>query len=217
MTEDIKLYARISGKSFFRWLFITASGIVLTVISFLIVLFQNISTTGEDERKKTVFIVDLAMDNTGAFLLLVGAPLFIVVYIVIANKIAIQYMIFQIWKNKAINYVEPAVKNIVERATSQHNGAKKLTDAAMLKAKLVQETRQDKRTSPINKRVISYGLKKIRLDDIDFANEKVSLTTIISDKLKAYISETAEPGYLLFWLLAGFQILLFVCAQYFLV
>ena len=215
MKEDIKLYARISGKSFFRWLFIAVSGMVLTVIFFLIILFQNISTTGEDERKKTVFIVDLAMDNTGAFLLLLAAPLFIVLYVVLANKIAIHYMIFQIWKNKAINYVEPAVKNIVERATSQHTGTKKIADGVMLKARLLQETRQDKRTSPINKRVISYGLKKIRLDDIDFDNEKVSLPIIISDKLKAYISETTEPGYLLFWLLAGFQCLLFACSQYF--
>jgi len=215
MKEDIKLYGLLSGKSFFRWLFIAVSGIVLTVITFLIVLFQNISTTGEDERKKVVFIVDLAMDNTGAFVLLLGAPLFIFFYIVLANKIAIHYMIFQIWKNKAINYVEPAVKQIVERANSQHNGTERIADSAMLKARLLQEIRQDKRTSPINKRVISYGLKKIRLDDIDFANEKVSLPTIISDKLKAYISETAEPGYLLFWLLLTIHIFLFVCSQYF--
>ena len=215
MKEDIKLYARISGKSFFRWLFIAVSGIALTIVLFLVVLFQNISTTGEDERKKTVFIIDLAMDNTGAFLLLAGAPIFILLYIILANKIAIHHMIFQIWKNKAVHYVEPAVKNIVERATSQHNGTIKVAHGAMLKARLLQENRQDKRTSPINKRVIGYGLKKIRLDDIDFANEKVSLTTIISDKLKAYISATAEPGYLLVWLLAGFQLILFACSRYF--
>lgn len=210
MKENIKLYAKISGKAFLKWLFVIVSGIVLTLILFLIILFTNSSGAGGGHGNAYAFILNLAVQDFFGFLLFIGTPVFIFLYFAIANKIGIQTIIYEIWTNKAVQFVEPAIKKIAEKITSKQNWVTTVSNEAMLRAKLLDANRNDKSNSTLNKRVLGYVFKKIKLDDIDFRDENLTLADILTLKLKNFISETTQPSFKLFWVLLVVQIVLLI-------
>ncbi len=210
MKENIKLYAKISGKAFLKWLFVLVSGITITFILFLIILLTNASGAGGGHGNAYAFVVNLAVQDFFGFLLFVGAPVFIFLYFAIANKVGIQTIIYEIWTNKAVQFVEPAIKKIAEKITNKQNWMTTVSDQAMLRAKLLDENRNDKSNSSLNRRVLGYVFKKIKLDDINFRDENLTLADILTLKLKNFISETTKPSFSLFWILVGIQILLLI-------
>lgn len=210
MKENIKLYSKISGKVFLKWLFVLLTGSIITVILFLIILFTNASGAGGGHGNAFGFVIDLAVQDFFGFLLFVGMPFFIFIYFAIANKIAIQTIIYEIWTNKAMQFVEPAVQKIAEKITSKQNWVTTISDQAMLRAKLLDANRNDKSNSSLNKRVLGYVFKKIKLDDINFRDENLTLADVLTSKLKNFISETTKPSFGLFWILVGVQILLLI-------
>lgn len=208
MNESIKLYAKISGKSFLKWLIVIITGIVVTMIFFFVILFTNASGAGGGHGNALAFITNLAIQDFFGLLLFAGAPVFIFLYFSVANKIAIQTVIYEIWTNKAVQFVEPAIKKIAEKITSKQNWITTVSNSAMLRAKLLDENRNDKSNSTLNKRVLNYVFKRIKLDDIDFRNENLTLADIITLKIKNFISGIAEPSFKLFWVLLITQFVL---------
>lgn len=215
MKESIKLYAKISGKAFLKWFLIVASGIVITLVFFFIILFSNASGAGGGHGNPFALLISLALEDVFGLLLFAGAPIFIILYFLIANKVAIHTVIYEIWTNKAVVYVEPAVQKIAEKITSKQNWISTVSDQAMLRAKLLDANKNDKSTSTLNRRVLNYAFKKIKLDDIDFQNEKLTLADILTSKLKNFISESAKPSFNLYWILIGIQVVLLICSMIF--
>ncbi|MEO7082039.1 MAG: hypothetical protein ABIY71_10950, partial [Flavobacteriales bacterium] len=74
---------------------------------------------------------------TTGFILLVGAPVFIILYFLVANKIAIANTIYLVLKNKAGDMISSQVGRLVEGLTSGSAWVAKGTDAALLRAKLL--------------------------------------------------------------------------------
>lgn len=215
MKESIKLYAKISGKAFLKWFLVVASGIVITLVFFFIILFSNASGAGGGHGNPFALLISLALEDVFGLLLFAGAPIFIILYFLIANKVAIHTVIYEIWTNKAVVYVEPAVQKIAEKITSKQNWISTVSDQAMLRAKLLDANKNDKSTSTLNRRVLNYAFKKIKLDDIDFQNEKLTLADILTLKLKNFISESAKPSFNLYWILIGIQVVLLICSMIF--
>lgn len=215
MHEDLKLYAKITGKALLKWALVVTSGLTLTIVFFFFILFQNSAGAGGGHGSALAFVINLAAGNPCGFVLFAGAPVFTFLYFMVANKITIQSVIYDMWSKKASGFVEPTIKKIADRLTSKQNWINDVSNEALLRARLLDANKNEKTTSKTNKKVTNYILKKIRLDDIDFGNEKLSFANIISDKLKNYISEATKPSFLFFWLLFLLQIALFTCAQIF--
>jgi len=211
MKEDLKLYAGIAIKSGLKWLFVACSGWILTLVFLIIVLIQQ---HGTGHGKMVVFFSQLASANWAALVVLLASPLFFFLYFVLANKIAIQTLIYNLWTKKGMDLIRPALSTALKRITSNVNWSKNLSDEAMLRARLLEASRRDKTISTNTKRVVTFSLKRIKLDDVDLQNEKLSLYDVLLDKLLQYFSTFAEPDFLLFWVLLILQILLFSAAQY---
>ncbi|MBE8726562.1 hypothetical protein [Flavobacterium hungaricum] len=214
MKEQIKSAAKITAKSSLKWITIVLLGNLVTLICFLIIMFQNISLAGGGHGNVYTLIVNLFFQNICGFLLFVGAPLFAVGYFMIANKVAIQTVIHQVWENNASKYIEDKVILLVDKLTASHNVTNSISNAAMLRLKLLEANKKDKESSMIKKKAIGYLFSKIQLDDIDFSNENLKLSEIISAKLNKFISEAVEPSFLFFWLLVSFQLILIIAAQF---
>jgi hypothetical protein len=112
MKENIKLYAKISGKAFLKWLFVLLSGSIISAILFLIILFTNVSGAGGGHGNAYAFVINLAVQDLFGFLLFIGMPLFVFLYFAVANKIGIQTIIYEIWTNKAMQFVEQQLKKL---------------------------------------------------------------------------------------------------------
>ncbi|MEN2402218.1 hypothetical protein GKZ90_0020685 [Flavobacterium sp. MC2016-06] len=215
MKEDIKIAAKITAASTLKWLVIVLIGNLFTLTCFLIILFQNISFAGGGHGNVYAFIINLFFHNTCGFILLVGAPIFAFLYFAIANKIAIQTMIHQLWQNKMGSYIDAKVIMIVDKLVESNDWTSSTSNDAMLRLKLLEANRSDNESSKIKKKVIGYIFAKIQLDDIDFSNQDLKFSNVVSTKLNNFVSETVEPSFLFFWLLLFFQLLLIIVAQFF--
>ena len=203
MNENLKLIAKIGAKSTLKWIGVLALGTLITITFFIIAWFQN------KELSKLIFI------NPAAFVLIVGSPLFLLFYFFIANKITIQNLIYSIWTNKAVDFVDPLVEKIGAKITSKKQWTKEISNQNILKAKLISENAAATETPNMQRKIMNYAIKKVKLDDINLKDENLMLSDILSLKIKSFVSTVAKPSFTLFWGLAIFQLILLVISQFF--
>lgn len=215
MKEEVKLMANITAKSSLKWITIVLLGNLVTLVCFFTILFENISYAGGGHGNVYAFFINLFFHNICGFLLLVGAPVFAIGYFMIANKVAIQSMIHQLWTNKMGSYLDAKVILLVDKITDSNKVANSISNESILRLQLLEANKRDHESSRIKKKAIGYFFSKIKLDDIDFSNKDLKLSEIISFKLNKFISETIQPSFFLFWLLLAFQLVLIVVAQFF--
>lgn len=206
MIEHVRLAAKIGGRSLLKWILLVAAGCFLTFICVAVVLFDNAEMGGGGHGAVVGFILNLVFQNTIAFLLLVGAPVFIFLYFMVANKIAIATTIHQLLKHKAGEMISSQVGRLVDGLTKSETWVAKGSDAVLLRAKLLQANMDDPNTSKLKRKVIQYGFKKIQLDDIDLQDGNTKLSTIVVGKVERFMHETAKPSLKLFWLLVLVQL-----------
>ena len=210
MKENIKLTAKITGKTALKWVFIFATGNLITLITFLIALYRNMEVAGGGHGSIIALGIGLVTTNFFAFLLVFGAPVFIILYFIIANKISIQNAIYLLWEGRLGDYISSKVGNLTKTLTHKEGWKKELSDKAVLKAQLFQSAKDDVDTSKLQRKVILFGLKKIKLDDVNFQNKNVDLSHVITEKFNNFISETVKPSLKLFWGLVLIQIVLLI-------
>ena len=210
MKENIKLTAKITGKTALKWVFIFAMGNLITLITFLIALYRNMEVAGGGHGSIIALGIGLVTTNFYAFLLVFGAPVFIILYFIIANKISIQNAIYLLWEGRLGDYISSKVGNLTKILTHKEGWKKELSDKAVLKAQLFQSAKDDVDTSKLQRKVILFGLKKIKLDDVNFQDKNVDLSHVITEKFNNFISETVKPSLKLFWGLVLIQIVLLI-------
>ncbi|UII29558.1 hypothetical protein LVD17_14750 [Fulvivirga ulvae] len=212
MKENIKLATKIGGKAVVKWLLIFMSGNLVTLTVFLIALFNNIGLAGGGHGQVVALFMGLLTNNICAFILIFGAPAFIALYFVIANKVSIQNVIYLLCKSKAGDYISEKVGAIASRITDKEGWRREISSKAILKARLLQVSKDDPNTSKLQRKVIGYGFEKISLDDVDFQDENVKLSTILQNKFHNFITDTTQPSLTLFWGLILIQVVLLTCS-----
>ncbi|KAF2509963.1 hypothetical protein EYY60_10600 [Flavobacterium zhairuonense] len=215
MKENIKTGVTIIAKTTLKWLIVLTTGLLSSIMFFMIILFQNIRLAGGGHGNAIALMINLALNNPCAFILVVGSPIFILLYFLLANKIAIQSVLYLMWKNKAQNFVEGKIIRIVDKVTDNSEIVNSISNESILRLKLLQENNKDQEDSKIKKKVINYLFAKVKLDDIDFKNKDLKLSDIISTRISRILSEAVKPSYLFFWILLGIQLVLFIGAEVF--
>jgi len=210
LKEKIKAVAKISAKSLIKWGFIIATGIFLTFLFFSIALFKNAEYAGGGHGNVIALAFGMLIGNFPAFLLVFCCPAFIMLYFVVANKIAVHTAINGIWKAKAGDVITSKVESIIKNVFERDGIGKSISDKAILKTKLLQANKSNTSTSKIQRKVISYGLKKMKLDDIDFQNENLNFSQVLSAKFNDLVSNIAKPTFKLYWILLIVHIGLFI-------
>ncbi|WP_159246081.1 hypothetical protein [Tenacibaculum maritimum] len=82
-------------------------------------------------------------------------------------------------------------------------------DKKLFQKTLLQENNNTD-TPKLQKKIINYILKKIRLEDVDFKDPKLKISEVIADKFGNLITENIKPSLKPFWIVMLVQFLLFV-------
>lgn len=213
MKENLKLAVKIGGKIALTWAFTFGLGLMLTLLSFLIAYYSNNDVPMEGYSNGfTALFFGLLKSNIYAFLLVFGAPLFLIFYFITANKSSIQKAIYLLWKGDMGDYISDKVGKFAEHLTEKVGWKKELSNKAILKAKLLHENRTDPNSSKLQRKVINFGFKKIRLDDINFEENDLSLSGILTTKFNTFISESVKPSSKLFWIVILVQLALLIAS-----
>lgn len=219
--SNIKLFGKITAKSLFAWIKVTLIGSVIMISNIIIavILFSDNPGGGFPAAAHggilgaiLGFFFLFMVEFWSALLLTVGI-LSPVLFIILANKNAIASAIYNVWKFKLADFVEPKIEFYVDKILQkQPDFLKNITDWSVVKVKLLDTINNDSQTPKLQKRIIKFILKKIKMDDVDFKNPNTNLSSILSFKIRQFIEGFAEPDLKLVWILVAIDIVLIILA-----
>ncbi len=216
MTGNIKLTAKIMAKSSFKWIFIFGLGIVTTTITLCLALFIAFNSFDNGSMPHSgggaggiiilfSLLTQLFFNNFFAFILIIGSPIFIGLYVILAQKISMQHALYLLWQDRLGDYILGKAQAVIARIVEKEGWRQNISDKVMLKARLLQVASEEEYNSKLQRKIISYCFETISLDDIDFSKEDLKLSDVITIKLQNFIEEMAEPSMLIVWLLIAVQ------------
>ncbi len=221
VTSNIKLFGKITGKSLFAWVKVAFIGavIMITDITIAVILFSDNSGGGFPAAGHAGilgaimgFIFLFMVEFWSALLLTVGI-LSPVLFTILANKNAVASAVYNVWKYKVADFVEPKIEFYIDKILQkQPDFLKNITDWGVVKVRLLDTINNDSQTPKLQKRIIKFILKKIKMDDVDFKNPNTNLSSILSFKIRQFIEGFAEPDLKLVWILVGIDIVLIILA-----
>lgn len=219
---NIKLFAKISGKASLAWIKVALIGAVIMIVNIIIIaviLFGDNSGGGFPAAAHggilgaiVGFFVLFTVEFWTALLMTVGilAP---IIFIILANKNAIASAVYNVWKYKIADFIEPKIDFYIDKMLQKQPGfLKNITEWSVVKVKLLDTINSDSQTPKLQKRIIKFVLKKIKMDDVDLKNPDTNLSTILSLKIRQFIEGFAEPDLKLVWILVGIDIVLIILA-----
>ncbi|NVK63919.1 MAG: hypothetical protein HWE22_05000 [Flavobacteriales bacterium] len=208
MKEHIKIAGKIVLKSVAVWALIAVLGCVITLISFLISFLFNIDLLFVEDLTFTGYVKTLLYENFPALIIIFGSPIFVVVYIVMAKKVSIQNSIYLLFQSKSGEKLLSVLNDAVDKITQKKGRHSELLDKAMLKMKVLQAIKDNPETSSFQRSIIQYGFRKVNLEDVDFHDENVSLSSILTSKFSQFFAEVMKPSLRFFWMLISAQMVL---------
>lgn len=218
---NIKLFAKISGKATLAWIKVVLIGAVIMIVNLVIaiILLGDNSAGGFPASAHAGilgavmgFFLLFVVEFWTALLLTVGilAP---VLFIILANKNAIASAVYNVWKYKIADFIEPKIDFYIDKILQkQPDFLKNITDWSVVKVKLLDTINNDSQTPKLQKRIIKFVLKKIKMNDVNFKDPNTNLNSILSLKIKQFIAGFAEPNLKLVWIIVGIDIVLIILA-----
>lgn len=134
-------------------------------------------------------------------------------FVALGNKYAVNKVINKIINDNAESSIQPVIEKIfVKLKHSQPNLIKKGADLSMIQLKLIDQTKRETENKWI-KRVICFGIEKVKLDDVDLAKEELTIEDIFKQKLYFSLKNVSAPSMQKIWYLALLQwiSMLFIC------
>lgn len=215
MKEGIKIAGEIMLKSSLKWVLIVFLGSFVTLLSFFIAFFWNMDLMFEKGHWFSNFFYGLLYENVPALLLVFGAPIFGIVYIVMAQKITIKNVTYLLVTSKAGEYVVQLLTTTIEKITNKHGWGSQLMDKAVMKAKVLHAIKEDPEASGVQRSIIRYGFRKINLDDVNFKDESIDLSQVVGGKFRNFFAEMMKPTMRYFWGLLLVQFILLISSLFF--
>jgi hypothetical protein len=203
-----------------RWLFISGAGLALAIIGMYIAMHLIGNNTGAGyagARTGSVIgvlftILNLFKDEFWSALLLVISFAFVFIYTMVASKVSLSFIIGSLYENKLASTIGEKVTSTIRSISQKPGWEKSVTGVASMKDKFLSATKEDSSINKIQQKAISYALKKVKLDDINFSQDNTNLPEEISSRVMMQLSEMAKPSYNLFWIAVGAHALLIVLA-----
>lgn len=206
--DSIKYFAKLSSLAAFSWIKINLLGAISTAIVIIIALIflgNDIDAGHSGHVSAIPFLVMVFLNkplSSILFVLILVSPILI---FMLGNKYIISKLINRVIKDKSEAYIQPFIdKSVTKFQEKQPNVIRKGADASVVKLKLINQVRGESENKWL-KRIIAFGLKKIKLNDVDFSDENVSFPTIVKSKVLIALHGITEPSRKSIFIVLGLQ------------
>lgn len=223
MKNQIVRFTKILARSSFKFFLLLISGSVLSLMAVILALLLfagnsssdagHMGHTGSGLGAVLSMFVMFTIDFWASVLLFSSLLLFPVLYFMVAQKTAIHTALHLLCKEGLTDWVGPKIEAYLLSLENRQTGLLKTTsDWSLLRLKLLEESRNDPQAPKMQKKVLRYLLKKVRLDDVALDRDNLSFSGILTAKLYLIIEDTTQPSYSLFLLLVGAHLALVATA-----
>jgi translation elongation factor EF-1beta len=216
INEDVKYFAKLFGRATFSFLKINLIGqfaiAILCVATLMLIIMQTYpSGGGPVHTSGEAAVVVLFMQRPIAFGLTVisilASPFLL---FSMGNKYVMFKTINRLIADKGEKLLFPILDKILLKVKEhQPELFRQGVDKTKLQLRILQEIRDSKQNKWL-KKIITFGFKKVDLNEIDFKDENVSFSEIIKIKIIDQLKSISEPSRLFFWVILGINALIFV-------
>lgn len=147
----------------------------------------------------------------GSILMIVSLFLSPYLFFFFGNKYAIVKVANRLIKDKAATMIYPFLDKVLQKVyVNQPSVVRDAGDYSMNKMRVIQEIKNDKTENKWVRRVLVFALKKINLDDINFATEKLNFYDIIKFKTIQTLENITTPSRNIIWAIIAGQLVIFL-------
>ncbi len=209
------------------WLKVVVSGVSFCLVLFFVSLYLFFQTDTSALVQASGFLpvlqalLGLVSTNLLPGILLLSSLLCPVLYVLLANKLAIETAVSMSWEQGLGSFVEQKITAyILVLADKFPEMFQKLEKTAAAKAELFKELQQDTEVAFWQRLIIRYFITKIPVEKLINTPRNDSpagsrLAPVIGAAVQEIAKELIEPEATWLWLLAGLQFLLAVLAVIF--
>ncbi|TRX36228.1 hypothetical protein FNW52_09385 [Flavobacterium sp. ZT3R18] len=196
MKEQIKYFTKITSIAVFSFIKINLLGSVNSIICFTIgcfLLTENVGHAAHANSGPLIILVFFMSKPLGTTLLtlIFFAP---ILYMILGNKYIMSKIIHLLIKDKSESTITPLLDRVlIKFKNNQPDGFKKGADLGLAKIKLLDQVKSETDNKWL-KKVLSFGFKKIQLDDVDLSQDNIAFTDIIKTKTITALHNSTEPS-----------------------
>lgn len=208
--SSLKGYKTIGLKSILAWAKVVAVGGIISlgcIIAAIWLLVRNNLPEHSGLKFYHVFA-----DKPWATILLFASILAMIAYVVIANKYAIQTLINLVWNNKLADFIIPKIQHYIQVLSDRQPGWMKGMTSSKFVSICLDIIRQDGTLNKVQRLVLGYGFKGLKLRNSDFQQPEYQLSHIVIGKIESKIAEITQPSLSLFWIVFIIQIAFLILA-----
>jgi hypothetical protein len=126
-----------------------------------------------------------------------GSPF---LFFALANKYVLLKVSHKVIEDNSDDVIIPMLEKIVQRfREKQPVVLRNLEEYSLHKMKLIQEIRENPEENKWLKKVLIFALKKVRLDDIDFSDERLDFFEIMKIKTIQFLQSISKPKRTMIW------------------
>ncbi|MBL4586252.1 MAG: hypothetical protein JKX84_04220 [Flavobacteriales bacterium] len=221
MKIELKSIAKLAATSSFKWAKFFFFGLFFTTICAVISCYLLMSNGSGGAAPHgngilvvfVLFIHFLSADPYVFLTFLLSTFVFPYIYFAIASKLAIQAGISYLWNNNFQDWLMDKFKHYVSKISdSKSTSVTSLKDYTKIKLKIASSIKEDDDASKWQKRILSFTLKRINMDDVDFSKPDTKLSDVLVLKINEALTELARPSNGIFYFALGVQTTLLVLA-----
>jgi len=204
MNERLKYIAKLSFSALLSFLKIYALATLSTVlVAFFgfILIAKNIDV-GTSARVSIIpFLIIVFTTKTISAILwclvFFGSPF---LFFALANKYVLLKVSHKVIEDNSDDVIIPMLEKTLQGfREKQPVVLRNLEEYSLHKMKLIQEIRENPEENKWLKKVLIFALKKVRLDDIDFSDERLDFFEIMKIKTIQFLQSISKPKRTMIW------------------
>lgn len=216
MKTNISVFTKIATRSLLAWLRVVIPGLLLSVIGLIVSIYIIGSQPDPGYAGARAGGVGAIMGLFVLFsvacwscLLFVISLAGFVLFPSLASGYTIKTAMFLVWDNKLGDFFIDKISNYLDRVWLR--SGKQISEKESIK-ELKLEVQKDANTNKLQKKLLNYLLKKVRLDDINWQAPPEEIKRAILEKVRIYIGEKLMPSKLVIRIAMVLPILLMILA-----
>ncbi|OMP75730.1 MULTISPECIES: hypothetical protein [unclassified Chitinophaga] len=216
MKTNISLFTKIATRSLLAWLRVVIPGLLLSVVGLIVSIniigsqpgpgYAGARAVGVGAVLGVFVLFNVAFWSCLLFVISLAG---FVLFPSLASGYTIKTALFLVWDNKLGDFFIDKISDYLDRVWLR--GEKQINAKESIKA-LKLEVQKDTNTNKLQKRLLNYLLKRVRLDDVDWQAPPAEIKHAILEKFKVYIGEKLMPSKLVIRLAMILPIVLMILA-----
>jgi hypothetical protein len=204
MKKTSKGYKLIAFNSLIAWLKPAVPGILLSLVCIGTAIWLLASNNPPEAQGFKFYFIFTKKPWVTALLIL--SCIFPILYVLVANKYAINTLMSQVWSNKLSGFIVPKVHSYLETLSErQPDWMQGITNSKFTQLCL-DIVMQDGTLNKVQRLVLRTGFKGINMKASDFEDPEYKLPHVVVTKMENLIASLTQPSLLFFWILLILQL-----------